>query len=137
MNPTLRNILAVVAAIIFGGVINYGIVSLGHGIFPIPEGVDPTKIESIRAHLDLYSFKDFIMPTLAHAIGTLSGAYLVSRIAASNYKTLALIIGGFFFLGGAYMAYLLPEFWKFSIIDLVIAYFPMAILGWQIAGSPE
>jgi hypothetical protein len=137
VNPILRNILAFIGAAIIGGVINSGIVKLGAGYFPIPEGVDPMDIESIKANVGLYSSKHFLHPFLAHAIGTLSGAYAVSRLAISNYKNLALGIGGFFLLGGLMMAFMLPEFWKFSVVDILLAYFPMAILGWKLAGSPK
>ena len=94
-------------------------------------------MESIKANVHLYSAKHFIIPLLAHALGTLAGAYAISRLAVSNYKNLALIIGGVFFLGGVMMAVALPEFWKFSIIDLILEYFPMALLGWSLAGKPE
>jgi len=137
MNSTLRNILAVIGALIIGGIINAGIINVSPSILPPPEGVDPNDIESIKANVHLYSAKHFIIPLIAHALGTLAGAYAVSRLAVSNFKNLALIIGGVFMLGGIMMAVALLEFWKFSIIDLIIAYFPMAILGWTLAGSPE
>jgi len=136
MNSTVRNILSVIGALIIGGIINVGIIKIGPNIFPAPEGVDPNDIESIKANVHLYSAKHFIIPLVAHAAGTLAGAYAVSRLAVSNYKNLALIIGGVFFLGGIMMAFMLPEFWKFSVLDLIIAYFPMAILGWTLANKP-
>jgi len=137
MNPTLRNILSVIAALVIGGVINAGIIQMGPTLIAAPEGVNPSDIESIKANVHLYSAKHFIVPFLAHAIGTLAGAYAVCRLAASHYKKLALIIGAFFLLGGIMMAIALPEFWKFSIIDLIFAYFPFAILGWTLAGEPK
>ena len=136
MNPILRNILAFIAAAIVGGFINSALIKIGAGYFPIVEGVDPMDIESIKANAHLYSSKHFLHPFLAHAIGTLSGAYVVSRLAISSHKNLALGIGGLFLIGGIMMAFMLPEFWKFSIVDILLAYFPMAILGWKLAGSP-
>ena len=97
MNSTLRNILSVIGALIIGGVINLGIIKLGTSIIPAPEGVDPNDINSIKANVQLYSASHFLVPFLAHAIGTLAGAYAVSRLAVSRHKTLALIIGGVFF----------------------------------------
>lgn len=137
MNPTVRNILTVIGALIIGGVINAGIIQMGPSIIPAPEGVNPNDIESIKANVNLYSAKHFIVPFLAHAIGTLAGAYTVCRLAASNHKKLALLVGAFFLLGGIMMAIALPEFWKFSIVDLIFAYFPFAILGWKLAGEPK
>jgi hypothetical protein len=137
MNSTIKNILFMVLAIIIGSIINYGIILLGHNFVPVPEGVNPEDIGSIQANVEKYTAKHFIMPFLAHAIGTLSGAYAISRLAVSNQKRFALIVGAIFCLGGVMMAVALPAFWKFSVIDLLLAYFPMAILGWSLAGKPK
>ena len=74
------------------------------------------------------------MPFLAHAIGTLVGATLAALIGVGRKMQLALVIGGFFFLGGAYMVYLLSKapMW-FNAVDLLFAYFPMGWLGYKIA----
>jgi len=136
MNSTIKNILFVILALIIGGIVNSGIIFLGPNLIPAPEGVNPNDMASIKANADLYSAKHFIVPFLAHALGTLVGAFAISKLAVSRHKTLALIVGGVFFLGGLMMAIGLPEFWKFSIIDLILAYFPMAILGWTLAGKP-
>ena len=137
MNSIVRNSLSVIGALIIGVVVNYGIILLGHDFFFPPEGVNPEDIASIKANVHLYSAKHFLVPFLAHAIGTLTGAYAISRFAVSKHKILAITIGAFFFLGGLTLSILLPEFWKYSIIDLILAYFPMAILGWNLAGKPE
>lgn len=137
MHPILRNTIALFMGGLAGMVINAGFIRVGAGFLPVPEGVIPTDFESIQAHADLYTSRHFILPFLAHAVATLSGAYTVSRIAVSNYKKLSLSIGGFFLLGGIMMAIGLPAFWKFAIVDILFAYFPMAILGWKIAGCPE
>ncbi|MFT6333835.1 MAG: hypothetical protein ACI86M_001773 [Saprospiraceae bacterium] len=81
--------------------------------------------------------KHFIVPFLAHALGTLIGAFTAVKLGISKHKTLAYIIAGLFLAGGLMMAIKLPEFWKFSIIDLLIAYFPMAVLGWLFAEKGE
>ncbi len=136
MDSTKKNILFLIASLVIGGAINGGIIFLGPNIIPAPEGVDPTNMESIKSNAHLYSAKHFIIPFLAHALGTLVGAFAISKLALSNHKRFALIIGGVFLLGGLMMAIQLPGFWKFSIVDLLLAYFPMALLGWTLAGKP-
>lgn len=135
MSPLLRNILAVIAGLIIGGIVNSGIITLGPNLISPPEGVDPNDIESIKANVDLYGMKHFIVPFLAHALGTLVGAFTAVKLGISKHKTLAYIIAGLFLAGGLMMAFMLPEFWKFSIIDLLVAYFPMGILAWSLAGK--
>lgn len=137
MNPTLRNILAFIASLIIGSIINYGTIIIGSGFLPVPEGVDPMDIETIKANANLYTVKHWILPFLAHALGTLSAAYAVCRLATSHFKSLALGIAGVFVLGGIMMAVGLPELISFAIVDILFAYFPMALLGWKLAGSPK
>lgn len=129
MNPILRNILAVVAGLVIGALINSGIIAISGSIVPLPEGVDPNDIESIKANIHRYSTMHFIMPFLAHAIGTLAGAFICAKIAASKKLILSLIIGVFFLLGGIMMVTMLPSPAWFNALDLVVAYLPMAWLG--------
>jgi len=137
MNPIVKNILAVIAGLVLGGLVNAGIVALGSSILPTPEGVDPNDIESIRANAHLYSWKHFINPFLAHAIGTLVGAFVVAKIAVSSHKKLSYLIGLIFMIGGIMMAVMIPELKYFSMVDILLAYFPFAWLGWSLAGKPN
>lgn len=47
MNPTLRNILAIIAGIAAGSVVNMGIVMISGSVIPPPEGVDATTYEGL------------------------------------------------------------------------------------------
>jgi VIT1/CCC1 family predicted Fe2+/Mn2+ transporter len=80
--------------------------------------------------MDLMGPEHFLMPFIAHALGTLAGAMLAARL--SNALRPALSIGFLFFLGGAYMIYILPSPLWFSIADLMLAYLPMAWLGYRL-----
>ena len=133
MNATLRNIMAVIAGIIIGGIVNSGLISLSGSIIPLPAEVDPNDIESIKANMHLYEAKHFLMPFLAHAIGTLAGAFAATAIAASHHLKLSLVIGAVFLLGGIMVAQMLPAPLWFEALDIVLAYIPMAWLGHKIA----
>lgn len=132
MNPILRNVLAVVAGIFIGGAVNMAIVSIA----PLPEGVDPNDIQSIKANIETYSTGNLILPIIAHALGTLVGAFAAAKLAATGHKMLALTVGAFFLLGGIYMVYLIPEapMWM-KTTDVLLAYIPMSWIGWNLAGS--
>jgi len=133
MNPIVKNILAVIAGLIIGSSVNMGIIMLGGSIIPVPEGVDTTDMESLKASMHLYQPKDFIFPFLAHAVGTLAGAFVAALIAASHKMKFALLIGIFFLLGGTIMVFLLPSPVWFNVLDLAGAYIPMAWLGFKLA----
>lgn len=134
MNPIVKNVLAVVAGIVVGWIVNMGLISISGFIIPPPPGVDPMDAESIKANMHLFEFKHMIFPFLAHALGTLAGGFTAAKIAASNKMTLALAIGAFFLLGGIMMVVMVGGPIWFILLDLVVAYIPMAWLGgkWAI-----
>ena len=47
MNPTLRNILAVIVGLAVGSGINLGLVMLGSSVIPAPAGMDVTNPDSV------------------------------------------------------------------------------------------
>ncbi|MCR9155442.1 MAG: hypothetical protein NXI09_15165 [Bacteroidetes bacterium] len=133
MNPILKNILAVVAGIVIGAAVNMLIISISGSLVPLPEGVDPNDMESIKANMHRYETMHFIMPFLAHALGTLVGAFVAAKIAANRKRIFALLIGGVFLIGGIMMVVELPSPAWFNALDLVVAYFPMGWLGFLLA----
>ncbi len=137
MNPILRNILALIAGIFIGSIVNMGIVTISGSIIPPPAGVDPTDMESLKANMHLFEAKHFIMPFLAHALGTLVGAFVAAKLAVRSQMIYALGIGAFFLLGGITAATMLPAPTWYLVLDLVGAYIPMGWLGGMMAGTPS
>ena len=105
MNPTLKNVLAVIAGIIIGSIINMGLIILGASIIPVPEGVDAMDPESLKNS---------------------------ARIAASKNMMFALGIGAFFLIGGVVNVINLPAPTWFEALDLIVAYLPAAWLGGKL-----
>ncbi|NOT37720.1 MAG: hypothetical protein HOP11_10125 [Saprospiraceae bacterium] len=133
MNPILRNILAVVAGLLIGGAINSLIILMSGSLIAPPSGVDVNDVESIRANIHLYEPKHFLMPFLAHAIGTLVGAFAAIKIGANNHMRLGLIVAVFFLVGGIIAATMIPAPTWFIALDLVIAYLPMAYIAYKLS----
>ena len=77
--------------------------------------------------------KHFIMPFLAHALGTLVGAFLVTIFIKERKLFRALLVGFLFFLAGTYMVFVLPSPLWFDALDLGLAYIPMAWIGYKLA----
>ena len=128
MNPIIKNIIALLIGVILGGLVNGSIIMFSASIIPPPAGVDVTSEAGLIAGIHLFEPKHFLMPFLAHALGTFIGALICVRIAASMHTILALIIGVLFLLGGIQMVMLLPAPMWFNVCDLTLAYIPMAIL---------
>lgn len=110
-----------------------GIIMLSSSIIPPPEGVDPSNMESLKSSMHLFEPKHFIVPFVAHALGTLVGAFITGLIAFNNKLKLALVIGLFFLLGGISSVFMLPSPTWFTVLDLAGAYVPMAWFGGLLA----
>jgi hypothetical protein len=130
MHPFLKSGLAVLLGIVIGGIVNFGIILLSNLIIPPPDGVDVSNIDSIKANIHLYTPIHFVFPFLAHALGTFSGAVLAIKI--SNQKKVVYLVGLIFLYGGISMVNQVPGPLWFSVIDLGIAYIPMAWLATKI-----
>lgn len=135
MNTVVRNVLAVLAGMVVGSLVNMGLVNIGPSILPLPEGADVSTAEGLRESMRLFTPANFIFPFLAHALGTLAGAYLAARLAASHAVKLALGIGVFFLIGGIVAAIMLGGPLWFIVADLLLAYIPMGFLGAVLAGG--
>jgi hypothetical protein len=132
MNSTVRNILAVIAGLVVGGAVNMAIIMISGSIIPPPEGVDNTTMEGLKAGMHLFQPKHFILPFLAHALGTFVGALLAAIIAATHKMKFALSIGIFFLVGGIANVIMLPSPIWFTVLDLAGAYIPMGYLAGKL-----
>jgi hypothetical protein len=123
----LRNILAVVIGLLIGNIVNGSIIMISPSVIPPPPGADYITEEGLKATMNMMEPKHFFMPWLAHALGTFAGALVAVLIATTHKKTFAYFIAGLFMLGGIYMVIILPSPLWFTLSDLGLAYFPMAL----------
>ena len=133
MNPILKNIIALIGGFLIGSLVNGGIIMISASVIPPPNGADVTTMEGLKASMHLFEPKHFLMPFLAHALGTFAGAFLTAKIAASHHLKFALGIGILFLAGGITNVILLPSPLWFSILDIAGAYIPMAYLAYKLA----
>ncbi len=139
MNPILKNILAVILGFILGSAVNMGLIMISGSVIPLPDGVDPADMESLKNNMHLFEAKHFIFPFLAHALGTLVGAFVAAKIAATHQLKFAIGIGAFFLIGGIMNIFMLPSPIWFTVLDLGAAYLPMGYIGgrWAIGRRPN
>ena len=135
MNPIVRNILALVGGWVIGSVVNMALVNVGTSVVPLPEGADTSTMDGLRESMKLFTPPNFIFPFLAHALGTLAGAFVAAKFAASHHMKLALGVGVLFLIGGIVMVVTCGGPAWFTAADLVLAYIPMGILGGILAGG--
>jgi hypothetical protein len=134
MKSVGKNILAVIAGVVLGSLVNMVLVNMGPSVVPLPEGADISTMESLRDSMKLFTPVNFIFPFLAHALGTLVGAFFAAKFAASHHVMSAMCIGAFFLMGGIAAASMLGGPLWFNVADLLLAYLPMSFLGATFAG---
>jgi hypothetical protein len=129
MSNLLRNVLALLAGVAIGGGVNMALITLSPSLIPPPAGVDVNSAESLSKAMHLFEPRHFIMPFLAHAVGTFAGALAAYLIAASYRTQIAYVIGAVFLCGGVAASFMIPAPTWFIALDLLAAYLPMAWLG--------
>jgi hypothetical protein len=137
MSVIQKNILAVIVGLLLGCVVNLAIVMLGPAVIPLPAGVDMSDMSKFAENLKQLKPVNFIAPWLAHALGTLVGAFVAAKLAASHKLKFALAIGVLFFLGGIAMVATYGGPTWFIALDLIVAYIPMAYLGGILGGATQ
>jgi len=132
MRRVLRLVLAVVAGLVIGGVVNMGLILASGHVIPPPAGADVTTAEGLKASMHLFEPRHFLFPFLAHALGTFGGAAVATLLAPGRTRGPAWVVGGTFLLGGIVNAIMLPAPLWFSVLDLALAYLPAAWLGHRV-----
>lgn len=133
MPPMLRNVLAIVVGLAVGGAVNMSLIVISPSLIPPPPGVDVTDAQSLARSIHLFEARHFVMPFLAHALGTFVGALVAYLVAATHRRAIALGIGVFFLVGGVAASFMIPAPRWFIALDLLAAYIPMAWLGARVA----
>lgn len=134
MPNIVRNVIAVIAGVVIGAAVNGALITLSPMLIPPPPGVDVSDAESLAAAMPLFAPRHFVMPFLAHALGTLVGALVAYLIAATHRAPIAYAIGVLFLVGGIAASFMIPAPVWFIALDLLVAYIPMAWLGIAIGG---
>lgn len=124
-----RNSLAIIIGFITGSIVNMALVTIGPQIIPLPPEVDMTDPSKLAATIHLLEPRHFLFPFLAHALGTLVGALLAYLLAASHQALFARIVGALFLAGGIVASRMIPAPMWFIVLDLAVAYLPMAWAG--------
>lgn len=125
-------VLAVIIGFGLGSAANMGIITISGDIIPPPEGADVTTMEGLKESMHLFQPKHFLLPFLAHALGTFVGAFVAAIISPIYKFQVSILIGIIFLLAGILNIILLPSPFWFSAVDLIGAYLPFAFLGGKL-----
>ena len=113
--------------------LNGAIINISSKVIAPPKGFDLKTMEGLQAAMPQMGPEHFLFPFLAHAMGTLISAILISRFLKSQELIFSMMAGILFLLGGVSMVIMLPStpIW-FVLVDLIGAYIPIAYLGYKL-----
>ena len=123
----MKSIGAIIVGLVAGSGVNLGLITVGATMIPAPTGVDVSDPASIAQSMHLFEARHFVFPFLAHAGGTFIGALCAGFIEANRRRLVTLTVGALFFAGGIAASTMIPAPTAFVVIDLLGAYFPMAL----------
>lgn len=126
----LRNILAGIAGVIAGGLAVFALETLGHIIFPLPEGVeiDPMDMESVRAAASQIPAINKLAVVIAWFGGAVVAGWVASLVTQSGKLLVPLICGGILMLAGLANLISIPSPIWMWVLGLA-AFLPGAWLG--------
>jgi hypothetical protein len=129
----VRNIIGFIVGYVAGSLVNFALIMANMAL--MPAGTDFSTPAGINAIMAQMGPINYLVVFLAHAAGAFAGALVASMIAVSHRFALSLGIGVLFLLGGIYAAYVIDAPLWFEAADIILAYIPMAWLGWKLAGG--
>ena len=130
----LKRTLVIFISLFAGAMLNGAMINVSNQIIPPPVGFDLTTAEGLQAAMPHMGPEHFLFPFLAHALGTLLSAVLITRFLKSQQFVFSMMVGVLFLIAGISMVIMLPETpICFVLVDLIVAYIPMAYLGYKLA----
>jgi len=121
----LRNIVAVIAGLIVGMIVNFALIQLNTVFFPLPEGVEISDTAQMKEAIKGMPAAGWILVIAAHLGQAFVGGWVAARLGVSRWMMLALIVGVLSLAGGIANAVMLstPAWtWVEMPLYLVVAW---------------
>lgn len=80
----VRAILGTVFGVVIGAVVVMLVEIVGHGMYPVPEGLNPSNIEGFQAYLEVAPLGAILFVVAAWVFGTLAGTALAMIVSKGN-----------------------------------------------------
>lgn len=115
----MKKVLATIVGFIVASVTVYVFESLlGHTLFPLPEGIDPMDMESIKENMHLIPVGAKVFVVIAHFMGILMGMFVAALISKTSMVP-TYIVGGLMLAATAFNLIMLPKETWFLTADTV------------------
>lgn len=117
-NPLLRNTLAVLGGLVVGFIVVTILETIGHVLFPLPEGIDPMSVESIKANMHLVPIGSFLFVAIAHFFGIICAMLVARRISRQSFIPSYIVASVMVALTVLNLMLLPHPFW-FLVVDII------------------
>ena len=89
----LKRTIVLFLCVFIGAQVNGAILTLGTTLIPAPAGFDLNTMDGLKAAVPFLEAKHYLFPFLAHAIGTLISALLITRFLTSQQLVFSMMAG--------------------------------------------
>ena len=93
MSPIVRSVMAVLVGCVAAFFHIGAIESLNYLLYPPPEGLDPSKPETLAAYMKVIPTGALVIVLVAWMVGTFAGSWITSRLAPAPKRNHGLVIG--------------------------------------------
>lgn len=124
MPAVVRNILAVLAGFVAGGIVIAMIQAINTRLYPLPAGFDPGNREMMRQHMATLPPLAFGIVLLSYAAGFPIAVFLAARLSATAPARQGVLIAAFFGAASVMNLLALPHpawFWVGNFVVLFCA----------------
>lgn len=129
----LRKILGIIAGVITAGVVIMIMEMISHSMYPMPEGLELTDTEALRAHIESLPMGAYLMLILGYVLGAFSGGLVSTLVSKVKYMP-AIIIGVLLSLGALANGMMMPQPVWISVVSVLVM-IPFAYLGARMVKS--
>lgn len=127
----INRIFSILSGVIAGAIVMGIGEMISHTIYPMPEDLDQSDLQALKDYISALPIGAFIAVLVAHALGSLAGGLVASKMAKVQKRSAALFAGLILLLAGVLNLISIPHPLWFSIADIAL-YTPMAILGYYL-----
>ncbi|NNK40364.1 MAG: hypothetical protein HKP45_06905 [Winogradskyella sp.] len=125
----MKKVLATVVGLVAAAAVILVFEFLGEMFFPLPEQIDITDVDSIKANMDKIPTGSLVFVIMAHFLGILAGMVVTTYVSKETLVPV-LVVGGILLLATLINLFVLPHPIWFIIADILAV-----VLGFLVGRS--
>jgi hypothetical protein len=130
---TIKNIMIIIGSIVAGSAVIYLAESLGHKLYPLPEGIDVYDSVAMKEYIFSMPLTGFVILLVGYELGGFGAGFFAALLSPPSFRTKnALIAGSFLTVGSAINLILIPHPVWFNIISMMV-FIPFSLLGAKLS----